>query len=104
MSKKATAHDEPANKLPMFAFDFVMEEMNALYALANAALNELEPPEGTAAIDSEKFFAYQLVRLMHDRLERIEFRNNLRQVLMECTSRSTQVPAAAFATAGRAAA
>lgn len=75
------------------AFDWVEDEIFALYALANAAREELEPPEGSNPIECDNFFAYRLVRLMHERLESTEFLQNLLQLLVVQPAGSQSVPA-----------
>lgn len=88
----------------LFAFELVQEEMNSLYALANAAVKELQPPEGTKPTESANFFAYELVNLMHQRLERTDFENALRSVLSTIGKGGTAVSAAPTVSKSRAAA
>ena len=65
------------------AFDLFNDEQRALYALAHAALVELEPKEGEDPDDHPDFFAWQLVKELHSRLESTEHREAMRYMLLD---------------------
>lgn len=93
MNKNTRPVDSVSTAVAKVACDWVQEEQNALYALADAALKRLEPPEGTDPAESDNFFAYMLVKLMNERLESTEFLTNLRDLLNVQPANTEPVPA-----------
>jgi hypothetical protein len=73
------------------ALECAKGELEALYALSAAALDRLEPDEGQPVAEMPQFFAYQLVKVMHERLERTNHIDTLRALLAPVHSQPIRI-------------
>lgn len=81
-------HTLGANGRPVSAFNAALtmrlidEEWSVLYTLASVALDRLRPAEGVDPEEHPAFIEWQLVKLLHERLESTEHRDMLRERLL----------------------
>jgi hypothetical protein len=79
-TKEITYTNIPTGDLE-FAADYLDEELNKLFCLAIVLRDQLEPKNPDDPTDEENLIAWNLARVLLDRLEGVEFSNAMRRLL-----------------------
>jgi hypothetical protein len=64
-----------------FAMNFMDEELEKLNCLSIALCNQLQPDDPKNPDDGDNLIAWNLARIMSERLGSVEFSNSMRQLL-----------------------